>query len=819
MNKKVLSAILFSALFAGTGTFTSCIDNDEPAGIEELRGAKAELIRAKVAVEQADATFRLAEAELKKAEAATEAANTRIKEAEAKIKEAEAEKEAALTAEEKARVEKQIAIYKQEMANQALQLQADMFKIQQIFAENQRNYELALAKIAIAKELFPLDAKFELSQLQSTVDYWNMAVGGYAAALKTAQEKYNNAAINYEYFGKIDADSLQYTLDTLENKLAKAQADLAKFENWLEEDVTTKDWRAEVDELKATVDSLAKLEANFKLDSAKAEHSLDYQALKDAAAKALIPATVDSVYGYKYFGDEYATTLYGEETTTPADTATYLSDGATEIKEDAAKLAQVEAALDSIAQYNATTGDLEGGILYDNKAELASFTAEVRHFLDSVANKKAEDDTIYAYNANKAIKAWSDTLAMYKNADATVDTKWTEVQTAYNAITDLTKPASYGTLRTKLIAYYTAAIANGAALNKVPVQVKAAGYDAAKDSTYTTSVTSLVDMMTALNDATNGNANVKFLFDEGMVLNNFKDSTTVASDTIDYVKADGKAGELAFYPAAFNKLPMDKNDMLQALVRASDNAFGDASLYNNLTADYTHGSTDYLHVQPDSIDVLNIAFFNGLTEAAIHATNGTLGEYGKYLIAQSDAVKDFANNYESIMEDLEAAIAYWEATYKTLDAKFTAWETALDTANKALADYEEANLNSTTEKIGELTAEIKRLNNIVTALQNAIEVYLPEALDGKLYGEKAFYSTLETIVAGQRGTVNSLIKKVAIAKKAVELNECDSYSQLTTAKEELDAAIADLEAAQAELDKATETLLKALEIYEATIAE
>ena len=139
--------------------------------------------------------------------------------------------------------------------------------------------------------------------------------------------------------------------------------------------------------------------------------------------------------------------------------------------------------------------------------------------------------------------------------------------------------------------------------------------------------------------------------------------------------------------------------------------------------------------------------------------------------------------------------------------------------NKALADYEEANLNSTTEKIGELTAEIKRLNSIVTALQNAIEVYLPEALDGKLYGEKAFYSTLETIVAGQRGTVNSLIKKVAIAKKAVELNECGSYSQLTTAKEELDAAIADLEAAQAELDKATETLLKALEIYEATIGE
>ena len=72
MNKKVLSAILFSALFAGTGTFTSCIDTDEPAGIEELRGAKAELIRAKVAVEQANAAYKLAEAEVEKAKAAKE---------------------------------------------------------------------------------------------------------------------------------------------------------------------------------------------------------------------------------------------------------------------------------------------------------------------------------------------------------------------------------------------------------------------------------------------------------------------------------------------------------------------------------------------------------------------------------------------------------------------------------------------------------------------------------------------------------------------------------------------------------------------------
>ena len=55
---------LVAALLMGgaTATFTGCIDTDEPAGIEELRGAKAELLRAKAAVEQAEAAIRTAQA-------------------------------------------------------------------------------------------------------------------------------------------------------------------------------------------------------------------------------------------------------------------------------------------------------------------------------------------------------------------------------------------------------------------------------------------------------------------------------------------------------------------------------------------------------------------------------------------------------------------------------------------------------------------------------------------------------------------------------------------------------------------------------------
>ena len=108
MNKKVLSAILFSALFAGTGTFTSCIDTDEPEGITNLRGAKAELIRAKVAVEQAQASLLLAQAEVEKAKAAKQMADAEISKSLAAINQAKADSINVKTEQERAALEMKI---------------------------------------------------------------------------------------------------------------------------------------------------------------------------------------------------------------------------------------------------------------------------------------------------------------------------------------------------------------------------------------------------------------------------------------------------------------------------------------------------------------------------------------------------------------------------------------------------------------------------------------------------------------------------------------------------------------------------------------
>ena len=118
MNKKVLSAILFGALMAGTGTFTSCIDNEEPASIVTLRGAKAELLKAKALVEkekvaqvQAEAEVARAQAALIQAQAAAEAAKAESDKAlaAAQIAEAQAKAEEALANAEKARLEAEAA--------------------------------------------------------------------------------------------------------------------------------------------------------------------------------------------------------------------------------------------------------------------------------------------------------------------------------------------------------------------------------------------------------------------------------------------------------------------------------------------------------------------------------------------------------------------------------------------------------------------------------------------------------------------------------------------------------------------------------------
>lgn len=297
MNKKVLSAILFGALMAGTGTFTSCIDTDEPAGIENLRGAKAELIRAKVAVETANAAYVNAEAALKLAEAKTEEAEARYQAALAAKEEALAAQEAARTEEEKARIALEIAKYENEMKEIALTIQTSLAEKQQALAEAQFELQAALKQIEVAKKL-------GLSSLDEAT------IENLEAEVKAAYEKvYGAEELNglgglvgqvYEFeqalylammdkAAGLDGDGNDAYIPELELSVARAEAaleakneSLAKLNEFLAKDAETTDWRAEIAELEDSVKLLDKAISEKGVEISKAENSSEAIAAKQA---------------------------------------------------------------------------------------------------------------------------------------------------------------------------------------------------------------------------------------------------------------------------------------------------------------------------------------------------------------------------------------------------------------------------------------------------------------------------------------------------------------------------------------------------------
>ena len=100
--KKWTYLVVAGLLAGATPMLQSCVDNDEPEGINVLRKAKAELIAAKKIVQEAEAA-RL------KAEAAKLEADAELIKAQATIAKAQAELINAQTETERARLEQEIA--------------------------------------------------------------------------------------------------------------------------------------------------------------------------------------------------------------------------------------------------------------------------------------------------------------------------------------------------------------------------------------------------------------------------------------------------------------------------------------------------------------------------------------------------------------------------------------------------------------------------------------------------------------------------------------------------------------------------------------
>ena len=183
--------LVATLLMAGTtATFTGCIDNDEPEGIAELRGAKSEFIKAQAAVELVEAELRkaqVAEQELVNAGLALQNKSAEIDlqlhELDIQLKQLLIEKEEAATAQAKAEAEAAIAKaeadktkWENEKALIVEQYKEKMLLAETATAKAQEAYKQAMEQIEASKLLLTDEEQARLNGVQAQVAYAKQAM-------------------------------------------------------------------------------------------------------------------------------------------------------------------------------------------------------------------------------------------------------------------------------------------------------------------------------------------------------------------------------------------------------------------------------------------------------------------------------------------------------------------------------------------------------------------------------------------------------------------------------------------------------------------
>lgn len=307
--KKWTLMVATGLLLGATPVFTGCVDNDEPAGISDLRGAKAELIRAKIAVEEANALLIKAQAEYALQQAAVEKANAAYRNAEAAKQQALADREAALTEAEKARYDLLIQQYQQQMEESALEHERYMYQLQANVAEAKAEYEVVLAEIKIAEATLSGTDRVSIAQLRAEVertyaivyggDYYD-ADGKLIDTIAEGESKYdilfNKEKDLYDAQhkklsgqgddGSYDKDSwipaLQVDSARYEAQIEAQTKAIELLQSYIDEDVESNDWLAELDALIETLDDLNAQISQKEVELKQAESTDAYLSAQQA---------------------------------------------------------------------------------------------------------------------------------------------------------------------------------------------------------------------------------------------------------------------------------------------------------------------------------------------------------------------------------------------------------------------------------------------------------------------------------------------------------------------------------------------------------
>jgi len=428
MNKKFLSVVLFGALMAGSSvTFTGCIDNDEPAGIENLRGAKAELIKAKSAVELAKADYKAMEVKWLETQ-------VKAKEIENQMAELKLQKQQAKTEAEIAKINAQLEIAK-------VNWEKDMLAAKEQLAWAQKSYEDALKAIELAESVLSDGEREVLQSAKSFLTDATKDMNKKYQAMIDAQEDLSDAYLDFDEEAAKTRINQDIALKNIEK--AAAERNIKRLENILAKDFGTADWEKEVQELEDSIEVINNEIRGKQLEVKTIQNSDEYKAAHTAwgeADNAYKAAKVPADFSY-----EIPAAIAMNFNSTPNAPADHI---VVEGDKKFFKLTKEESAtgvLDNIITplVNIVDKDLE------------KFTAEWEANKENAVKDAEEALASAKEDHTKAVKIWKEKLAKYeeiKEYDIATDQKAAiEVINKYYdvASTNLTGPNDTETNRAK----------------------------------------------------------------------------------------------------------------------------------------------------------------------------------------------------------------------------------------------------------------------------------------------------------------------------------------------------------------------------------
>ena len=314
MRKKWTYVAIVSMMLGVAPVFTGCVDTDEPAGLENLRGAKADLLRAKAAVQEALAKVEEANARYRDQETAWLKAKTDYETQVAREKELQNDLLEAQNEFEKQKAEAAYQAYLEELARQKelldAQLAADLKQAEADMMQAEINLETLRQELELAKISGTEATQATIAALQADVETAYVKLyGGYLPATNTStstteewwgesttttttegRKKVIGALPEYYYAKKAEQEALAYQAQgfdcsikkkkdgsytvtaksegtewtgTLSAYVEQARAELdaankllTDLETYGDKEVEGTDWKAEVAKLQAEIDKL-----------------------------------------------------------------------------------------------------------------------------------------------------------------------------------------------------------------------------------------------------------------------------------------------------------------------------------------------------------------------------------------------------------------------------------------------------------------------------------------------------------------------------------------------------------------------------------